>query len=203
MVFSTVAAYNVIPSKARDRPARGYRVMFVYILASKTRRLYVGVTGDLVRRVWEHKTGLVAGFTRRYGIDRLVYFEIIKEARSHRFDEPRLGGPGGALVRERRAGRSLATLGMTCYERLGLPSPDRRVLQRPGGVPHQSLPYDSRLGHRIQVRDVPAGWPAHQSELVQPHHRVIPELDVHAGDLGQGLQQPGLLFQQVERHFRV
>jgi putative endonuclease len=52
----------------------------VYILASKTRRLYVGVTGDLVRRVWEHKTGLVAGFTRRYGIDRLVYFEIIKEA---------------------------------------------------------------------------------------------------------------------------
>ena len=80
MVFSTVAAYNVIPSKARDRPARGYRVMFVYILASKTRRLYVGVTGDLVRRVWEHKTGLVAGFTRRYGIDRLVYFEIIKEA---------------------------------------------------------------------------------------------------------------------------
>jgi putative endonuclease len=54
--------------------------MFVYILASKTRRLYVGVTGHLVRRVWEHKAGQLAGFTRRYGIDRLVYFEVIREA---------------------------------------------------------------------------------------------------------------------------
>ena len=53
--------------------------MFVYILASRTCRLYVGVTSQLVRRVWEHKTGLVAGFTRRYGIDRLVYYEVIKE----------------------------------------------------------------------------------------------------------------------------
>jgi len=53
--------------------------MFVYILASKTRRLYVGVTSQLVRRVWQHKTGVVAGFTRRYGIDRLVYYEVIKE----------------------------------------------------------------------------------------------------------------------------
>jgi len=54
--------------------------MFVYILASKTCRLYVGVTSQLVRRVWEHKTGVVAGFTRRYGIDRLVYYEVIREA---------------------------------------------------------------------------------------------------------------------------
>ena len=53
--------------------------MFVYILASKTRRLYVGVTSQLVRRVWQHKTGVVAGFTRRYGIDRLVYYEVIRE----------------------------------------------------------------------------------------------------------------------------
>ena len=49
--------------------------MFVYILASKTRRLYVGVTNDLVRRVWEHREGVVPGFTRRYGIKQLVYFE--------------------------------------------------------------------------------------------------------------------------------
>ena len=53
--------------------------MFVYILASKTCRLYVGVTSQLVRQVWEHKTGVVAGFTRRYGIDQLVYYEVIKE----------------------------------------------------------------------------------------------------------------------------
>jgi putative endonuclease len=54
--------------------------MFVYILASKTHRLYVGVTNDLARRVWEHRSGTVPGFTKRYGIDRLVYYETIKEA---------------------------------------------------------------------------------------------------------------------------
>jgi putative endonuclease len=49
--------------------------MFVYILASKSRRLYVGVTNNLVRRAWEHRTGVVPGFSRRYGITKLVYFE--------------------------------------------------------------------------------------------------------------------------------
>jgi putative endonuclease len=38
--------------------------------------LYVGVTGDLVRRVWEHKQDLVEGFTAKYRIHRLVYFEL-------------------------------------------------------------------------------------------------------------------------------
>jgi len=49
--------------------------MFVYVLTSKTRVLYVGVTSDLVRRMWEHRTGQLPGFTRRYGVNRLVYFE--------------------------------------------------------------------------------------------------------------------------------
>jgi putative endonuclease len=49
--------------------------MFVYIMASNTKRLYVGVTNDLVRRVWEHQTGRIPGFTQKYGIKRLVYFE--------------------------------------------------------------------------------------------------------------------------------
>jgi putative endonuclease len=51
--------------------------MFVYIMSSKTRRLYVGVTNDLVRRVWEHRTGVVPGFTRKYGVKELVYYEQI------------------------------------------------------------------------------------------------------------------------------
>jgi putative endonuclease len=51
--------------------------MFVYILASKTRRLYVGVTNNLVRRVWEHRMEMIPGFTRRYGIKQLVYYEQI------------------------------------------------------------------------------------------------------------------------------
>ena len=49
---------------------------FVYILASrKNGTLYVGVTNDLARRVSEHKAKIVPGFTRQYGVDRLVYFE--------------------------------------------------------------------------------------------------------------------------------
>ena len=48
----------------------------VYILASKRNgTLYVGVTSDLVRRVWEHKNGEVAGFTQQYGVKLLVYLE--------------------------------------------------------------------------------------------------------------------------------
>ena len=49
---------------------------YVYILASKPRgSIYVGVTNDLVRRVWQHKEGQAYGFTKRYWIKRLVYFE--------------------------------------------------------------------------------------------------------------------------------
>lgn len=48
---------------------------YAYILASRTRRLYVGVTNDLERRVWEHKPGEVGGFTTRYNITRLVHQE--------------------------------------------------------------------------------------------------------------------------------
>ena len=49
---------------------------FVYILASKRNgTLYVGVTNDLVGRVQEHRDGIVPGFTKRYGVKLLVYFE--------------------------------------------------------------------------------------------------------------------------------
>ncbi len=49
---------------------------YVYILASKPHgTLYVGVTNDLIRRVWEHREKLVKGFTKQYDIARLVYFE--------------------------------------------------------------------------------------------------------------------------------
>ena len=48
----------------------------VYILASKKNgTLYTGVTSDLTRRIWEHRNNLVEGFTSRYEIHRLVYFE--------------------------------------------------------------------------------------------------------------------------------
>jgi putative endonuclease len=49
---------------------------WVYILASKSGgTLYIGVTNDLVRRIYEHREGLAESFTKRYGIKTLVYFE--------------------------------------------------------------------------------------------------------------------------------
>ena len=48
---------------------------YVYLMASRSRVLYTGMTNDLERRVNEHKAGLAKGFTRRYRATRLVYFE--------------------------------------------------------------------------------------------------------------------------------
>jgi len=62
---------------------------FVYIMASKKNgTIYVGVTSDLVRRVWEHREALVDGFTKEHNIKLLVHFE--------RFDEI-----GAAISREK------------------------------------------------------------------------------------------------------
>jgi putative endonuclease len=57
----------------------------VYIMASgKNGTIYIGVTSDLVKRVWEHRNGVVPGFTRKYGCKLLVWFEAyddLQEAR--------------------------------------------------------------------------------------------------------------------------
>ena len=54
---------------------------YVYILASRKHgTLYIGVTSNLIRRVYDHKLKVVPGFTRRYGVDKLVYYEIFEEA---------------------------------------------------------------------------------------------------------------------------
>lgn len=53
------------------------RLPCVYILASKRNgTLYTGVTSNLPKRVWEHKEGVVAGFTKRYGVHSLVWYEV-------------------------------------------------------------------------------------------------------------------------------
>ena len=62
---------------------------YVYLLASRKHgTLYLGVTNDLVRRVHEHKSKAVPGFTARYGVDRLVWFESYED-------------PGSAIAREK------------------------------------------------------------------------------------------------------
>ena len=53
------------------------RLPCVYILASQRNgTLYAGVTSDLIRRVWEHKNDLTDGFTKRYGVHTLVWYEV-------------------------------------------------------------------------------------------------------------------------------
>jgi putative endonuclease len=52
----------------------------VYILSSLHNRvLYIGMTSDLPKRVWEHKNKVIKGFTARYNVDRLVYFEVYQD----------------------------------------------------------------------------------------------------------------------------
>ena len=63
---------------------------YVYILASKKNgTLYIGVTSDLAKRVWEHKNKLFAGFTKKYNVTKLVYYEQYND-------------PQNALRREKR-----------------------------------------------------------------------------------------------------
>jgi len=55
---------------------------YVYMLASRPGgTIYIGVTNDLIRRVYEHKTGAVDGFTKQYNVQRLVYFESYPDVR--------------------------------------------------------------------------------------------------------------------------
>jgi len=65
------------------------RTYYVYIMASKSRVLYTGITNDIRRRAWEHKTDLTPGFTSEYKVHRLVYFEAFKYV-------------GKAIAREKR-----------------------------------------------------------------------------------------------------
>lgn len=56
-------------------------VYYVYILTNKNNNvLYTGITNNLIRRTWEHKQKMIKGFTQRYNVDKLVYFEVFDYA---------------------------------------------------------------------------------------------------------------------------
>jgi putative endonuclease len=68
------------------------RTYYVYFMSNASRTLYIGVTSDLERRVWEHKTGYHQGFTTKYNIRRLVYVEEYPDAVSAIAREKQLKG---------------------------------------------------------------------------------------------------------------
>ena len=65
---------------------------YVYILSNPYRTLYIGVTNNLKRRIYEHKQKIVEGFTQKYDITRLVYFEQTTDIRSAIHREKQLKG---------------------------------------------------------------------------------------------------------------
>ena len=58
------------------------RQYFVYIIASTSGTLYIGVTNDLYRRVYQHKNNLIEGFTKKYKCHKLIYFEDTSDVES-------------------------------------------------------------------------------------------------------------------------
>ena len=53
---------------------------YLYILASKKNgTLYIGVTGDLIKRIYEHKQNVIEGFTQKYNVHHLVYYEVYQD----------------------------------------------------------------------------------------------------------------------------
>jgi putative endonuclease len=65
---------------------------YVYILSSPTGTLYIGFTNDLIRRVYEHKEKLVEGFTKKYDVHRLLYYEEFGDVNEARDRERQLKG---------------------------------------------------------------------------------------------------------------
>ncbi len=63
---------------------------FVYILSSKNKVLYVGMTDNLSRRIFEHKSSLAEGFTKKYNVNKLVYYESQPDLKSALKREKRL-----------------------------------------------------------------------------------------------------------------
>jgi len=83
--------YSSFWRKPESREASVNKQPAVYILASKRNgTLYIGVTSDLVKRIWEHKNNMVEGFTKRYAVHQLVWYELRESMQSAIEREKRL-----------------------------------------------------------------------------------------------------------------
>ncbi|MBI4296279.1 MAG: GIY-YIG nuclease family protein [Chloroflexi bacterium] len=90
---------------------------YVYILANSTNvALYIGVTNDLKRRVYEHKQKFVRGFVEKYGIDKLVYYEVYYDPENAILREKRL--KGSSRMRKNRLVESLNPQWQDLYDEI-------------------------------------------------------------------------------------
>jgi putative endonuclease len=90
---------------------------YVYILANTTNvALYIGVTSDLKRRVYEHKQKVIRGFAERYSIDKLVYYEVYQDPENAILREKRL--KGSPRARKNRLVASLNPQWRDLYEEI-------------------------------------------------------------------------------------
>ncbi len=81
-------------------------MFYVYILAkARNSTFYVGVTSDLAKRVWQHRNGVADGFTQKYGIKTLVYYEVFSD-------------PENAILREKRLKKWNRTWKMRLIEKM-------------------------------------------------------------------------------------
>jgi len=72
-----VGFYSSFRRKPESRETAANKQPAVYILSSKRNgTLYIGVSSDLIKRVWEHKNDIIEGFTKRYGVHQLVWYEV-------------------------------------------------------------------------------------------------------------------------------
>jgi len=79
-VDSDILYMSLLGILSFPRKRESYMQYFVYILASKKGGvLYIGVTSNLAKRIYEHKDGIVEGFTKKYFTHRLVYYEVFDE----------------------------------------------------------------------------------------------------------------------------
>ena len=66
---------------------------YIYIMANKTNTtIYIGITSDIIKRVWEHKNKVIDGFTKRYNVNKLVYYEETTDVNSAIAREKQLKG---------------------------------------------------------------------------------------------------------------
>ena len=74
------AKAGILPASPLRKPHLHVKTYYVYMLASrKDGVLYIGVTNDLLKRVWEHKNAAVGGFTEKYFVHRLVWYEMTND----------------------------------------------------------------------------------------------------------------------------